>query len=224
MRKFLLLIVFFFCLTNLWSQNKPRISIVNHVDDSMSYYYAGVTIFSNYINYYHTDFNCRQHINEYIIKNLSDKFEFVEIPITIDKKLLKPSFLNAKLVKSSRYLLDSLKKYNIEFIVTIDNKISTNPNDKLQYGGWGIFARWGYSIFYSSFTISILSVKDAEYKFFSSYDSYIDFKKCETIKPQKDKNIRLTPDELSQVTQPIIMITDKILVSSLFSFINGYQK
>jgi hypothetical protein len=224
MKNFIVILFFYFCFTSLWSQNKPRISIINNIDDSLSYYYCGVTIFSNYVNHYHTDFNYKKHINEYIIRNLSDKFDFVEIPLNIDKKLIKPSPWNSKLLKSSRYLIDSLKKCNIEYIVTVENKVSSNPNSRVQFEGWGIIAQWSSSIYYASFSISILSIKDAEFKFSSSYDPYIDFKKCESIKPQKNKKIRLTPEDLSQATDPIIMITDKILVGSLFSFLNGYQK
>jgi hypothetical protein len=207
-----------------WSQNKPKISIINNFDDSLSYYYYGITIFANYVNYYHIGRECKKHINDYIIKYLANKFDFVEIPSNIDKKLIKPpGFFSSKISKNGKYLMDSLLNNHIDYIIRIDNHISSHPVDNLQYSGWGIFARPGYSFFYSSFEISILFVNEGKYKFQTSNDPYSDFIKCEVIKPQKNRNIKLTVEELSQATDPIIKITDKILVGPIFQFLNLFQ-
>ncbi len=210
MKSLILSILLVFIAVFTFSQNKPNVAIVSTFDDRMTHYHYGLTIITNYINYYNLDFDCNEYMIDYIKKKLSYKYNFVELPTGIPVMGIKEKFNSYEVSKKSLYLLDTLKNHSIDLVIRIQNWQGSVAGI-LPFTGWGIHTYRGSSFVYACFKLTILNVGQAKFGPEIWFDPEEDTIGVAEIKAKSKKEILLTPEELSFVPDPIMQITSKIL-------------
>ena len=212
MKNTLLGILFFLAVNVTWSQKKPNAAIVSTFDDKMTHTHYGITIFTNYVNTYDIDFNCNDHIINYIKQKLSYKFNFVELPARIPVMGIQEKFNSYDIKSKYLYLLDSLKQHNIDYVIRIHPVGCTYPLlGNSYYTGWGIFSYVKSSFVYAAFSASIIKVNEAKCGPSIRYLPNEDYIVMKEIKSPKSKSDLLTPETLDLVPAPIIRLVNRIL-------------
>lgn len=212
MKQLIIYSLFLLYSTCGFSQQKANVAIVSTLENEMTHTHYGLTIFTNYINTYDIDFNCNEYIINYIKQKLAYKFNFVEMPSNIPVMGILEKFNSYEIQNKSLYLLDSLKHYNIDYVIRIQKVgCSYSPLGNSFYSNWGIFSYGKASFVYAAFSASIIKVNEAKCGPSIRYLPDEDYIVVKEIKAPKSKDERLSPEILALVPAPIIRSVNRIL-------------
>ena len=198
--------------TNSFAQMK-KIAVVNIMDTTLLHIHLGTTIFSNKIDTFSCQFNCKNYVEQQLLYFMSKNYTVNEISIpdsVLSKKRSIYDFFGVK--KSVKSWVMSLKgKYDIVIYVESSKNITTGyPSEKPLISS-GLFSQGNVIKSWASAfsTISLTAFKTPDASVIECAGYYVDrFKKIKEYKFSQDK-ISIDPEMMPVVRAELIARLDK---------------
>jgi len=151
------------------SAQTSKVAIVSISDTTIVHQHVGVTLFANFTDTLHLDIAVKQHIDEYLKKYLSTKYEVSIIDHLPDSVFSTRKGISndwTRLRKDVKKWLTSVKD-QYDWVIFIDNRsIPREMNVLIPDNTSGIYTRGKYAAFYTTITFVLYrtsNLQETEY-------------------------------------------------------------